>query len=465
MSDEFECKGKWWLPGNKKEKFFGVLKFNIVNGGKLEINLKHNHRINTQLYFQKTLILGSTDKGDITLFDCELLGSGPSHGKLHTAKFNFSEGVIGIHVSNKDDFKIQRLAVNYSYLTAWCDSFGIKTLDAQVYVYDPYKVGFPNIKSGSRLLTKTNDFELWLSNDMRRSALFSETNKQITLIETPYIEILLEGKNTLKEYLEFVKSIQYFLSLAMGEQVFPLSFDGTSDKKKPFKFIYRLSSIPSEKTIILANFALSSIENSIDGYLKKWIDNYMKLKSIYELYFSSLNEDFSPELRFSYLIQALEGLHRAVYGNDKYITDEEYRKEGGLYETLVGVIPDSVSSDFKQSLVKGKLFYANEYSLKKRLEEMLSDTYLEIINARKIILEKNQRKDFIDKIVRTRNYYTHPDNDLKDKILEGKELGRAVKLLSALVEIALMSEMGISMEKIKKLRQQDILWLEFRNKI
>ena len=67
---EFDCKGKWWLPGNKKEKLFGVLKFNIINGGKLEleINLKRNHRINTQLYFQKTLILGSTDKGEYYSF-------------------------------------------------------------------------------------------------------------------------------------------------------------------------------------------------------------------------------------------------------------------------------------------------------------------------------------------------------------------------------------------------------------
>ena len=129
---------------------------------------------------------------NITLFDCKLRESGPSLGKLHTTKFNFSEGVIGIHVSNKDDFKIQRLAVNYSYLSVWCDSFGI---DAKLYIYED---GFPNIKSGSRLLTKINDFELWLSNDKTKQVRCStKQHKQITLIETPYIEILLQGKNTL----------------------------------------------------------------------------------------------------------------------------------------------------------------------------------------------------------------------------------------------------------------------------
>jgi hypothetical protein len=97
---------------------------------------------------------------------------------------------------------------------------------------------------------------------------------------------------------------------------------------------------------------------------------------------------------------------------------------------------------------------------------MLSNTYLGIINIQETIVKKEERNAFIEEIVDTRNYYTHLDNDLKDKILKGEELERAVKVLEALIEIALMSETGISMEEIKKLRQYPhILWLEFRNKI
>jgi len=41
---------------------------------------------------------------------------------------------------------------------------------------------------------------------------------------------------------------------------------------------------------------------------------------------------------------------------------------------------------------------------------------------------------------------------LKDKILKGEELERAIEVLKALTEIVLISEMGISVEEIKELR-------------
>lgn len=146
-------------------------------------------------------------------------------------------------------------------------------------------------------------------------------------------------------------------------------------------------------------------------------------------------------------------MHRAVYENGKYIRDEEYRKEGWLYKTFVGVIPDSISSDFKKNLVSGKLYYAKEYALRKRLKGMLSDNYLEIINIRKTILKREKRSGLINKIVDTKNYYAHQDEELKDKLLKDEELERAIEVLKALTEIVLISEKGISVEEIKELRR------------
>lgn len=461
---EFDCKGEWWFPKNKGKKVCGILRFNVESGGKLEVVGKRITIWNaSSLWLKPVTLFGSTDKGDITLFDCSLSSSSASLGKLSTALFKFSEGVIGKHILKKEDLVIQRVAVNYSYLNVWSDSFGVdpgETLISFVKGKEEFSFKLPQ----PFLLAKGKDYEIHLMAGSNKSFSLTDTSKQITLEEIPYIEILLKGKNTLKDYQEFVKSVQYFLSLAVKEQVFPLVFTGVTSGRKPLIFFYRLSSIPASEPMLIANFTLSNIEKSMNEYLKKWIDEREILEPACELFFNSLNKNFSPKLRFSYLIEAAEGLHRAVYENDKYIPDEEYMKKGGLYETFVKVvvkeIPDSVSSDFKQSLVKGKLYYANEYSLRKRLKEMLSVDCLEIINARKIILEKEERNAFIEKIVDTRNYYTHHDEELRDKILKDEKLEQAIKVLEALIEIALMSEMGISDEEIKKLRKNPyILWL------
>jgi hypothetical protein len=451
---EFECKGEWWFPKNKGKKVCGILRFNVESGGKLEVVGRRITIWNaSSLWLKPVTLFGSSDKGDITLFDCSLSSSSASLSKLSTASFKFSEGVIGKHILKKEELVIQRVAVNYSYLNAWSDSFGIDPGETLIsFVREKEELFFKLPQPF--LLAKGNGYEIYLKARSKKSFSLTDTSKQIMLEEIPYIEVLLKkGKNTLKDYQEFVKSMQYFLSLAVREQVFPLVFTGATSGRKPLIFFYRLSSIPVSETLLVANFALSNIKESINEYMKKWIDEREILEPACELFFSSLNRNLSPELRFSYLIQAVEGLHRAVYENGKYITDEEYRKEGGLYETFVGVIPDSISSDFKQSLVSGKLYYANEYALRKRLKGMLSDNYLEIINIRKTIVKKEERNGLIDKIVDTRNYYAHQDEELKDKILKGEELERAIEVLKALTEIVLISEMGISVEEIKELRR------------
>jgi len=454
MSEEYEfikgfdCIGKWWIPEKDEEQLYGALKFDSTSGGELELVLQPGEHIDLSRFKDPVTLLGHTDIGDITLFHCRLSKSNASAGALSNETFVFREGVIGAHISNMDNILIRNLKVNFSYLNRWSDSFGV-SLREVIKEKEEFSFKFPQ----PLLLAKGGSHAIYLGARLEKSFSFTDTSKQVAFNETPYINISLPGENTFKDYQEFVKSIQYFLTLAVREQVFPLIVAGEMSDSKSLTFFSRLPSIPALESLLIANFALSDIQENIKEYLQNWLNNKDKLNPICELYFSSLNKNFNPELRFSYLIQAVEGLHRAFYENSKYMTDEEYRTEGGLYEAFVRAIPDSILPDFKQSLVTGKLYYANQYSLRKRLKEMLSDTYLEIINIRKTIVEQQERNALIEKIIDTRNYYAHQDKALKDKILKGEELERAIEMLKALTEIVLMSEMGIEVEKIKELRK------------
>lgn len=91
---EFECKGERWFPKNKGKKVCGILRFNVESGGKLEVVGRGINIWNaSSLWLKPVTLFGSSDKGDITLFDCSLSSSTASLGKLSTTSFKFSEGL------------------------------------------------------------------------------------------------------------------------------------------------------------------------------------------------------------------------------------------------------------------------------------------------------------------------------------------------------------------------------------
>jgi hypothetical protein len=120
---------------------------------------------------------------------------------------------------------------------------------------------------------------------------------------------------------------------------------------------------------------------------------------------------------------------------------EEYKP---VYDALVNAIPDWVSSDLKYRL-KEYLKYGREFSLRKRMKDII---YIYQANIDRFIGNKNA---FIEKVVDTRNYQTHHDEDLKERAAGGEELDRLTQKLKVLLEVCLLTELGFSSEEIKGL--------------
>lgn len=85
----------------------------------------------------------------------------------------------------------------------------------------------------------------------------------------------------------------------------------------------------------------------------------------------------------------------------------------------------------------GAFKYGNEYSLDKRLREIINDHKpllenlpLNVINHRRAIVE-------------TRNHLTHYNEEKYDDVAEGAELQRLTWRLQQLVEVCLLTEIGI----------------------
>ena len=163
-----------------------------------------------------------------------------------------------------------------------------------------------------------------------------------------------------------------------------------------------------------------------------------------DILFSIVYTEMYLEVRFLLAAQAVEALHRHLWPSS-YVDEKQYEE---IEQKLVRSIPDEISSDLKAKL-KGVLKYGNEFSLRRRLNEIS-----------KILTEKGAEdivgldSTFINDVVNNRNYFTHYDESLHTSAKTGESLYRLYAKLILTVMVVVFMELGVSRELIKgKLRQ------------
>jgi len=114
------------------------------------------------------------------------------------------------------------------------------------------------------------------------------------------------------------------------------------------------------------------------------------------------------------------------------------------------VIPPDIDQGFKASLLNGKLKYANEYSLRKRLRELVNHLTANDFSPN-FIAPRRAARIFIEKVCDTRNYLTHYSQALQGRVVEGEELFMLTMRLRGLLEIFLLEELGFDYETIRKM--------------
>jgi len=78
-------------------------------------------------------------------------------------------------------------------------------------------------------------------------------------------------------------------------------------------------------------------------------------------------------------------------------------------------IPDNINADFKKSL-QARLRYGNEFSLRTRLREVIRR--IKNILDFEFVTSGKKRDEFINKVVDTRNYWTHYSQELINRVVQ-----------------------------------------------
>jgi hypothetical protein len=159
--------------------------------------------------------------------------------------------------------------------------------------------------------------------------------------------------------------------------------------------------------------ARPALKGEFGQILANWFERYPKVQGTAPLAQSVLSsEKLWQHVEFLSLMQALEGFHRAV-NSGTYMKPEDYEN---VAKDLIDAIPAPVGSDHRAAL-KSKIKYGNEYSLRKRLNELVSRMPE---SMRQLILGRTGKipQQWVD----TRNYYTHWDEELRAGILSPVEM-------------------------------------------
>jgi hypothetical protein len=138
-------------------------------------------------------------------------------------------------------------------------------------------------------------------------------------------------------------------------------------------------------------------------------------------------------------MQAFEAFDRKA--NPGTLTSPEKFKE--VYDAMVCAIPQGTPNDLRQKM-KAAIQYANEPSLRKRLKRF-HDRLVSLVGSEAYGFKSSN----IDLLVRTRNYYTHYPDDLKEKILSPPSLVRETDRFSMLLVVCLLHEIGVTLDQTR----------------
>jgi ApeA N-terminal domain 1 len=173
-------------------------------------------------------------------------------------------------------------------------------------------------------------------------------------------------------------------------------------------------------------------QTPLASMMQAWFASYDALELPAQLALSAFHTRSVNHVEFLSLTQALEGLHRATFGG-KYVTDNQYEP---TRIALSNAIPSSLDPDHKAAL-KSRLKYGNEYSLQKRLGELQKK--LDPLVAARVLKGGAVPASW----VRTRNYFTHWDEESKADILEGLGMYAAMVRMRAMLRALFLGHASI----------------------
>lgn len=214
--------------------------------------------------------------------------------------------------------------------------------------------------------------------------------------------------------------------------------DGGNGDNYPVPVRIYYHSIPFTEKIPNKNwhqmlFNYRAIKDNAQHVFNNWLRAYETMAPALSLYFSTKNDAQKYiDGKFLALAQGLETYHRRT-SDEKLMSSEEF-------ESLLSTIRENCP---EQSLdwLNRRLVYGNEISLSKRLKRII-EPFKDKLGSSK------ERSKLLRKIVDTRNYLTHYNEDLEDNSADGVELFILCQKMEIIFQLHFLKVLGFDNKDI-----------------
>jgi hypothetical protein len=453
VMESFDFKGFWWLPNNPSDKLAGICSFTPSEGGELELIGNFSSLAECNDSAQPLLILGTTLKGEITLYKCFLKKNKKRHGSIEVSLYYVNFIFSGIHFCTDSDVKFNSISIHYSYVNEWVN---IETFD---FVHLENGEEHLVYKVGEQLAQASLDtnYRLSIYIGCGKSVNFFE---KITVDRKVFLTIEASEEKPYEEYREVMRYIRNFLTLGITKPVFPLVMNGFISKDGQTSVVRILGKLALPENDITEPklswhemfFTFRDISDKFELFVKNWFDKAKDLGTVYELYFGILenHDSYYPQQEFLSLVQALESYCQKNINSDIRKIERPENEHLEMVEAII----NQVQEENYKGWLKSKLKNSNNTSLSVKLMSLLkSGSLQEIIkhlkkseNAFNVFLDGKSRQDFIEKIVKIRNNLSHGSGYNED--VYGRDFYLQIQRLKVLIEILLLKELGFDKETL-----------------
>ena len=456
IDEPIETSGFFWLPEEPDFRVPGDLHISESGQARLEVKFQEpspgwRNVINTGMSADGcgiARIIGTArGHGAVTLDECvvtNLQGFGiPATELTLIAEFAFT----GCRYEAEEDVPFTEFTFSAEGVDQWLAVSGInvqfdwETWKAAVDIRAPEDISL-NLPCGAILKFKFGmDFPP-----------IAKTVTEVHATQRAFVSILSDQPMPVEYFTPLATKLRNFLRLATGQPVSINSATGYSreltrsdgpdvEYMVPIKVYYGDAGSSNKKQDVpwfQMLFTYPDVKGQVEEILANWLHSYEVFGPALDVYFTAMsNTSQYLEVEFLQRVQGIETLHRRSFPETEMPEDEF----AGMMDSLLLACPSE-----RREWLKSRLRYANEFSLRRRLRRMIEP-------FRRFFGDHRQQKAFIDKVVVTRNYWTHYDSSLEGEAAKGRDMRELTKVLEALFQLHLLRLIGFDSGRIEQTLQ------------
>jgi len=456
MSEEYRVSGEWYIPEVNKS-YSGELYINkdakTIALHLVQIASEDSFMPEINVHGRTAIVKGTLINGGmVLLFDCDIGDAHVYVGSM-TEKWLYPKYAFwGLDISNAEELCFSEVRVDFGEIINWAELCSYEWTFPDSATYDSIEW-----KAKSPIEFEINeDTTLIFMASTNKSKPFSINTTEYTLKQSVDVILKYKAAKHWQEILNDVLLVKNLITLGKGCAIYINEIhykheknsdehlgireaecflgtgeDGAQKSGHPMDYLFNLNDLCNENFTCLNN----------------WFQKYMLLKPVIDLFTSAFNyKDITAEMLFLNLTQALDTYHARFISNsledyktkvaaiiNKNYNDAFQKQEPEHVQSYREIMLPPAQNEEKYILFRSRVGYL-----------LLADFEIHFASLDYTL------KEFIKKIIDTRNYYTHYDPSKEKHAFTSNLLPYVNSVLMSVLTYYVLKEIGISGEKVKE---------------